>query len=196
MLFLAVSGFLIMIAFAGLSGRINKVRFTDSMRSLESFFESEESKVRNGAIDAPSLSGCAAGSNPGDCVVMGTSIQLTSSSGDVNTRTLVGNRLTPEQLKGSLSDAITASVVQQVSLSRTYTIDWGVIYHGLDVTIGFLRDPRASSILPFYGNPADPASINRTTPELCFRDNVGNSAKIIFGGSGNSQGVELKFEDC
>lgn len=197
MLFLAVSGFLVMIALAGLGGRINRVRFTDAMRSLESFFESEESYVRNGMVDSvvPGTA-CNAGNTVGDCVVLGTQITLTNGSGSIDTQTLVGDRLTIEQQKLDLNSAITESHITPVSSARTYNMDWGLQYFGSGVTIGFLRDPRTSSMLPFNGNPANPTSINANTPDLCFRDNAGNSAKLNFGQTGNTVGVELRFESC
>ncbi|MCE7936476.1 prepilin-type N-terminal cleavage/methylation domain-containing protein [Candidatus Saccharibacteria bacterium CPR2] len=196
MLFLAVSGFLIMIAFAGLSGRINRVRFADSMRNLESFFESEESKVRNGVF-GPIPGDCNGGAVvSGECVLLGRRITFTNVPPDSSIAridNIVGERLrTNSAVPTTINDALNASNLTYSSAS-TYNLDWGVrlINSTGSNMVGYIRDPRASVILPFTG---DPPGISTSTT-LCFSDpDNNNKATITF--SPNAQGVDLRFEDC
>ncbi|NCU40525.1 hypothetical protein EOL73_02080 [Candidatus Saccharibacteria bacterium] len=89
MIFLSISGLLIMIAFMGTSSSISRTRFTDAMRTTQAFMQQQYSDVQNGLnlrTETFSTDSCGVGINvdpgTGDCLIVGKLVTFDPSSGN------------------------------------------------------------------------------------------------------------------
>ncbi len=174
-LFLALSGAFLMIAFMGIQNRTANIQFTDSMRSLHNFLLSEQNKVRNG------VNGSTTG--PGDCDLHGSGLPTGTSGGcvllgrvinfnaaadlsQISIDTLYATKLDTSALAASHSDIekITSANPRKDSSTSNYEIKWGVEfydYKSIDASIGqeidkigWMRSLESNRIIPIVFSSA------------------------------------------
>ena len=169
-LFLALSGLFLTIAFAGIRGRTESVQFTDSMRSLQSFLVSEQNKVLNGVNSSPTApASCSSGSpvdtgTSNNCILVGRVISFGQDVTDLSKVTvsvLYGDKLSPTVIAEE-NDLRLISETEPRSdgvTESTYQISWGTEFdlsHSINIgstaeklnRIGWLRSPGSTRLVP------------------------------------------------
>lgn len=164
-LFLALSGFFLLVAFNGIRQQTAEVQFTDSMRSLQNFVMSERNKVLNG-VNSSQESICdssfATGTNE-ECIVIGRVLKFGRVTTDeVEVDVLYGKRFTADEMSG-ISDLklIEDSIPSPDASNSKFDISWGTVFLpdlSKDIkpppssdqidSIGWLRSPASSRIIP------------------------------------------------
>ncbi|HEX9679100.1 MAG TPA: prepilin-type N-terminal cleavage/methylation domain-containing protein [Candidatus Saccharimonadales bacterium] len=178
MLFLAISGLVLVIGFAGISGRNANVQFTDSIRSLDFFMQKQFNNVLNGVN--VSSDGRSSG---GDQVLLGKYLVFTEGSGGIQVFDLIGDRLSEQEIQTVIDNLpsgqdpdraiLFASSPQAVTASpnETYTLDWGVRFLNASknnpnntAADGFaiVRSPKSGRIF-LVGHDSDNLSFSRLT---------------------------------
>lgn len=213
-LFTALSGLFLIIAFVGLGGRTQNVQFTDSIRSMEAFMQQQISNVRNGV----NLTGDG---DEGAQIVLGTILHFNVGSENVDVYKIRGARLTNPQ--GSARDLIYDSVnglsgSDIVYEQGSYQLEWGVAFRDPAINgssanyVGFLRNPNGTDIvtvvwdLPPATDPLgalnnaqtyQPGSAGYIVPAIgdyCFQSTSGKVADIRVGGGSRLLEIEPTFE--
>jgi len=170
MLFLAISGLMLIVAFTGVRGRNESSQFTDSMRSLQSFIQKTQTDLYNGVnvrtngqnctIDASGNLSAGGSTEPGksDCIMLGRLLEFNSGSGSgsISVHSVVGKYLSYSDLSnvtGGDIDYIVASKPHiYTGLDSSYDIRWGTKFTGAKQagaytkTLAFLRSPAATTI--------------------------------------------------
>lgn len=183
MLFLGISGLLLIGAFAGSSRLIADTRFTDSVRGLESFMQRQYEEVTNGVNPRGRLScdsdGVSTGNQaPGksDCLLLGKVVVFRTNSAAVEVFDVVGNRSESLPLNPNLEDMLIAYEPQIVEESRSvYDIPWGTRFtagrRAADNqqvnAVAFLRSPVSSQIGTYHFSADAPVR-----DELRLRDST------------------------
>ncbi len=212
-LFLALSGLFLLIAFAGIGNRTANIQFSDSMRSLHNFLTSEQSKVRNGvnsSLEVPASCGSpgTAVGTGGECVLLGRVVNFnepvdaSSTESDLIINTLYAEKLSASALAVNSSDIATiagASPRKSSALNR-YDINWGVefdlsssVADGIDGNIdkiGWLRSLESNRIIPivFSSIVRDIDDVNFATSPLVTAGSTVN-ARLCFRDSNNEDRV-------
>lgn len=174
LLFLAITGLLFLIGFWGTGNQVTSVRFTDSMRSLDSFLQQQLSLVATGANPRAagitcntssggtpafgSGSGAATAGEEDDCILLGKFMSFNPDSTQVRTYYVVGKRLPLEDLPGDDAEAIAASEpVLSPQATGDYTIDWQTHFFqpstedasNQSQTMAILRSPSSGKLVSF-----------------------------------------------
>jgi len=210
-LFLALSGLFMLIAFAGIGGRSGRVQFTDSMRSLGNYLQRQYSDTLNGVNARDGAMGCAytssgfiaapAGSDPGQsgCTIMGKAVVFSDTAASADVYVIVGRFLTqtvsssdPDYLDPTLSDLQLIQQAQPVVLrsvlNDVYEIEWQTVFvaAGSDHTaLAFIRSPRSSSIYPITFTP----NWNLAAPPLNVSALSANASYCFLGDNGQDAEV-------
>jgi len=163
-LFLAVSSSLILIAMNSIGSKQNRVQFTDSMRSLESFINNQRSATVNGVNDSPGDCISTGGAGVDECIILGRVIIFQDGTyggdpSDIDYFAVIGDRLTSEQASTCGNNRLRCANprVEDSAVSRNDRIDWGAEFvsgvHRMangdeypSRAFGFLRDPRSSAV--------------------------------------------------
>jgi len=186
-LFLAISGLLIVLLVAGWTVRINTERYRDSVTTLQSFIQQQYNLVYNVENDRSDQLACTGNAEVVDgsslkgqseCVLLGRYITMIASGDD--TRLTVspivgldaplddgdGGKTLPELLV----DPYKAKVVSQdIGLSENELIvPWGAaVVDGQNMTIAILRDPQTGAVHTYsVGTEAPLASILSQQPDI------------------------------
>ncbi len=182
-LFFALSGTFLMIAFVGIRGRTEALQFTDAMRSMQNYIVSEQNKVTNG-VNSSSLSACDGITPTGekeDCLLVGRIITFTDSSAEAKSNVMYGGVPTSYDLAYADSDFDRLKLTKPRADNSTgdYSIDWGVKFNKNNssdingskvVGIGWLRSPGSNRVLPIVINENTQSHIDSDN----FIDDTGN----------------------
>lgn len=154
LLFLALSGLFLLIAFLGVGTRSGQVQFTDSMRSLHSYIVKQQNDVLNGVNTRPDNPDCvidASGAivfqdepltiGQSDCIIIGRVFIFNTGSSTVEVFPVLARALSSattsglRYLKPDLSDlellALNESAPHakdDATLTTSYDIDWGTTF--------------------------------------------------------------------
>lgn len=173
MMFLAVSGLLLVAALAGVSTNINNTRFNDTVRSVTSYLQGQYDEVANGLNDRESNVSCDAsaaintsGSTaPGmtNCVVLGRFIKIEGDS--FTSRYIIGYSTLPfaelpENDVQALSDA--AMVIRVANDTEgpagSFDVPWSIAMSGWrkgatpssqPLGLAIIRSPVSGNIMYF-----------------------------------------------
>lgn len=204
-IFLAITALMLTIALMGTGRTINNARFTDSVRSFESFMQRQFDETLNG-VNSRSVAACNNGqvtpgvSQPGttNCLLLGRYMYFETGSAKVQIRHIVGRDVSSDPSITSDSQAIAAAtprVVQDIATDE-YEIPWVATVHGMKRdsdsvnSIAILRSPRSPAVYVYSFNATQPvnavgdissyiapASASRQT-NICIRSQDGLT---IFG---------------
>jgi len=179
-LFLAVSAVLLGVVIATIGGRQQRAQFTDSMRDLQSYLETQLSDTQNGVNPT---------GNGGDAatLMLGRALAFTPSSSTINVHTVSGNRLSATAEAACISPSSYLSCAfPAVEVSSTYNILWGATFtdgwfKGLSThtrTLAFLRNPRATTIIPVaYAYNATQGAIDRINTAANYNDTAATTQR-------------------
>lgn len=204
MLFLAVSGLMLIVAFTGVRGRNASAQFTDSMRSLQSFIQKTQTDLYNGVnlrsdgqnctIDASGNFSISGSTNRGksNCIMLGRLLEFTPNSSSVSVHSVVGRYLSYDDLSkvsGGDLDYIIASnphIYSAPNLDSNYDIRWGTKFiktnkpnqagaiSFVSKTLAFLRSPAATTT--YNVDFADTTSFASNSPVNVSSSAVGSFA--------------------
>lgn len=178
-LFLAISGLLVVLLMTGWTVRINTERYRDSVVTLQSFLQQQYNLVYNVENDRGNDLACdnqarvqAGSSEKGqtNCVLLGRFITIQASSNDTNITVspVVGLDTAPDDSDAGktlpelfLDPYRVKTVSQNIGLSETeFAIPWGAtVVGGRDMTIAILRDPQ-TGIAHTYSTGSEVALTN------------------------------------
>lgn len=197
-IFLAVSGLLITIALLGTGNVIQRTRFSDSGRSLNSYLQQQYDNILNGVNTRLGQEECNASQvdtnssqAPGmsNCLFLGKLIVFKRNSSTVQTFDIVGTE--PANPNYNLSDnglikTFTPKVVRSVGTDN-FQIPWGSILSGSkrladnkSVTdIAFIRSPRSTHIVSYM-----------------FDDSTLNGGNDLSGMLNDASNMESKTNYC
>ena len=217
-LFLALSGLFLMIAFAGIGGRNQAVQFTDSMRSLHSSLQSENTQLING-VNSDSTPPLGCGDTDTDaCVLLGKVIKFNDGTGTIDTRVLYGDYLDLEDYELGDIELLAQARPRDAEANGSHEIKWGTFFTGVAANdpplagsidrIGLMRSPGSARIIPIVYNSGVSldlqANYNVTSPNtkldgdvntyLCFEGVNGQVAAITFGSEGGNAKIDLEFD--
>lgn len=173
MLFLGITGLLVIGVLAGTSSSINVQRYRDSITSLQSFLQQQFSNVSNVSNDrngnwSCDNNGTITAITPGtvrgqsDCVILGRFITTTNSGHTLSIRNVVGNL--PSGLAAAQNDL--AALMQynigifSPTVNDNYDIEWdtSIVNQGTNVPASFsilmLRSPLSGVIRTFVNSTA------------------------------------------
>ncbi|PLS80864.1 hypothetical protein CYG49_03820, partial [Candidatus Saccharibacteria bacterium] len=118
-IFLAITGLMLSVALVGTGSVIRNVRFTDSIRSFESYVQGQYDETLNGVNPRTGVETCnnsevqlpvsLIGTKPGTsdtCLLLGKYLYLTHDSNEIKTFYVVGTEPTtvPDSVKSNWSD--------------------------------------------------------------------------------------------
>lgn len=147
MLFLALTGLFLLIAFIGVGSRSQQVQFTDSMRSLQSFMQKQQNDILNGVnprLDDPDCTVDPSGAilwsssllvaGQSNCAMLGKMVVFQLNSPQANVHTILGRALSsanpagPNYLDPSQNDIELIDGAQphalDVVLMQPYEMEW------------------------------------------------------------------------
>jgi len=197
MLFLGISGLLVMGVLVGTGTAINMQRYRDSISSLRSFLQQQYSEVSNVSNGGDS-NACNGSTNPrgqSDCVILGKYVTSVDSE-TVTVKTVIGD--IPAGNPGSNDvDALIAYDIRTSSLAgENYEIEWGsTLDHQNGDPMAFsmliLRSPTSGLIRTFIDDQhaisdANIANLLSTAPSA-----LDNDATICLDSNGLFTGTKL-----
>lgn len=180
MLFLSITGLLLLGAFLASGRAVGQVRFTDGVRGLESFMKKQYEDVLSGVNSRSGnlrCSGSAILPGPGtsppgtsSCYLLGKAIVFAAGSSEARTFYVVGSEpviVDPDlSLNASLISYEPATVTAE---SETYSIPWDVYFRAgkrqdsqAVNAIAFLRSPVSSQVGAYLFNTT--ASVTNPVP--------------------------------
>ncbi|RWZ79526.1 MAG: hypothetical protein EOT04_01280 [Candidatus Chaera renei] len=196
-IFLAISGLMLLIAFIGTGVTIQWTRFSDSVRSTESYLQAQYDEILNGINPRNGSQVCSRGSvssgAPGDppgsstCVLMGKAVKFTNGSGILDTYYIVGSEPTgvdlSAQTDASLISLYQPQLVTVAGTTDSYKLPWDATVNSVKRQDGvpanfyaLIRSPLSSNILAYIFT-YDGMS-NNLTPFVSDPTNRGKSANV------------------
>ena len=171
-LFLAITGGLFLIAFAGLQSRNEAVRFSQSVRLLESLLQQQQGYVFNGTVTQQNNLVCGGSS---ECIFLGRALEFQPGSNEVIIHTIAGD-LYADGIGGEQSVTLfDASPYDAGSVTNeTIKLDWGLEFVSGKIDgvagslkdvdsriVGYVRLPNGTEILPigFGANSGNAQSV-------------------------------------
>lgn len=181
-IFLAITALMITIALAGTGNSINAARFTDSMRSFESFMQRQFDETLNGVNTRPATVTCTNGiintsvsSNPGQsnsCLLLGKYVHFIDGGSSVRVYPIVGTD--PGHLDATDGDA--AAIIKakphivQGFNTEEFDIPWEAQVHGSRRSdgksinsIAMIRSPRSANVYSYSFSASNPDTMS---PEI------------------------------
>lgn len=178
MLYLAIVGLVIMIGFNAVGGRTAQVQFTDSMRGLHGYVNSQYNEFINGVMPAdltcsysddnnrtPEIYSTEDAQPDGTCVLLGKAFVFTDAEdGDsriVDTYNLVGRNLisaTEDDNCGADDLRCLDPYVIDLNDPRVYELLWGTEF--------IKGNERNHTVFGNGGNPIEDAEVNGTTDNV------------------------------
>ncbi len=211
-LFLAISGLLLVVAIAAVTANINNSRFNDAIRSTTSYLQGQYSEVVAGASDRDALASCdASGINPNgntplgmtDCVIMGRYIKLQGSTFTV--RYIIGYR--PSLLGISADDTqavvdMNPRVAAETVYQTSYDVPWGIELvntasaSGTYAATGFaiIRSPASGNILYYFAGNVS-SSEPTLDDSIIKKDNLNKDAVLCFDDTSSSRVGRIKIQN-
>lgn len=149
-LFLAVTGLFILIAFQGMASRSENSRLADSIRSLEFFINSEATSIRNGVNSSPGATG-------GDItsVFLGKMYHPVPGQNRIEIYTIKGAKIPTAGREGDPVDQLirdSSPIVDSASPALRYEVEWG-----LTLKQSYTRDISDAHV-GYYGFLLNPAT--------------------------------------
>lgn len=216
MLFLAITGLLVMGVLTGTGNSINTQRYRDSITSLQSFLQQQYSEVSNVSNGSSGTTACYA--NPAvprgqsNCAILGRLITTNSASDGLLVQDVIGQ--IPSGLSIPSDDVSALSQYNATVLSSTdnnYTVEWGgtLVEPGgnnlASFTILILRSPLTGILRTFIDNTTvvnniatfitqvSPSPLTQTE-KVCINSNgifAGNKMAVVVNANSTSgSGVE------
>jgi len=210
-IFIAISGLLLLVAFAGVSNLTNRTRFTDTMNGLQSFLQRQYGEIVSGTNIRSDNQGCAAmpstktGESNDTCLYMGRMIRFSEGSTDILTYDVVSQA---KASGTSLTDQYMAMKPITINEQRS-TLGWGSIFKSGRTTLApqrsintlvFIRSPESARIITYLFDsstmslydslPAKSALSNPAVSQasLCIADTPSSGSPIaairLTGGTG------------
>jgi type II secretory pathway pseudopilin PulG len=216
-IFLALTSMLFLIAFFGTGVFVQQSRFSDGMRRLESYLQSQYEEVVSGVNPRDSTVTCASGtsnvvpgaSSPGttSCVLLGKLIVFTGGSDTVESYYVVGMNSQAYLTTDPVTTIITSLAPRAADNTNVSTFEspWGIRFvqgkrassGGPMNAIAFLRSPVSSQVVTYvYNHPSVSAPLapfissslaTNTTANFCFVS-ADNANKVAAVQLGNGQG--------
>lgn len=202
MLFLAITGLLIMGVLIGTGNSINTQRYRDSVTSLQAFLQQQYSEVSNVSNDNAGSAKCysdnAVPRGQSNCVILGRLITTNANSSGLIFEDVIG------QIPSGLptpSDDVSALAQYNItvlpSATNTYSVEWGGVLvnpgsnnQAAVFSILILRSPLSGIIRTFIDNTAVvnnlPQFVKRTNPSPLLQ-----SEKVCINSSGLFAGGEM-----
>lgn len=212
--FLAISSLMVVTAMTMISGRTQEVQFTDSIRSVESFFESKISQIRSGSVTLPNencrWNGTDYTSNPSDgsCIFLGYMFRFSGpDSTSIDTYQMFGARIDTDATTLCSTPEEPLSCVRPITIPDrpvdTFEIPWSIQAVqsrkiNVDVPIfGYLRDPNGTDLIPVGIIAGNESRIN--DPSLYLVDSsrsyVGDEYSVKVCLTDGSRRASLKLGD-
>ncbi len=173
-LFLALTGLIMLIAINGVNARQRQTQFADAMRTLEDYLQGEYTAVVNGVnLSQPGDYLCAAAGGgtrasasglEDKCVFLGKIIEFQDNSKIIKSHIITANRLWGDDLTSGKSDwELIEESMPRVSRTDTYEIAWGAHYKHLThnteggvnndgkdtIFVGILKSPLTGQVKNF-----------------------------------------------
>jgi Tfp pilus assembly protein FimT len=216
-IFVGLTAMLFLIALFGTGAFVSQSRFSDGMRRLESYLQSQYEEVVSGVNPRDSSVTCVGGannvisgaSNPGstNCILLGKMIYFSPNSDTVESYYVVGSNTQNYLITDPVTTIITSLSPRAVDGYNVSTFEspWGIEFvqakrasGGPSPTaIAFLRSPVSSQVVTYiYRQPSVTAPLSpfissaqatNTTANFCFQS-ADNTAKIAAVQLGNGQG--------
>ena len=174
MLFLGITGLLIMGVLVGAGTSINVQRYRDSVSSLQSTLQKQFSEVSNVSNSGVGDPGCGGLRGQSDCVILGRFIKATDSK-TLSIQSIVGTIPALPIASTNDVDVLKAyNIKVSAANSDTYNIEWGASIasqiapsgvHPIVFSMLILRSPISGTIRTFVSD-------NTTTPVL--EDDIAN----------------------
>jgi type II secretory pathway pseudopilin PulG len=199
LLFIAISGLMIAVAMNSIGSSQQNVQFTDSMRSLQSFIETQVSAAANGVNDRPVDAACGVVGS-GDCVMLGRVLMMEKGSSSIRYQTLLGKRLTSDNeadivASGSSSGYLFFSEPELEGSVRDYDLVWGSVFIGgshknttggdnYSQVFAVVRNPRSSAVstMTYGGTDGDTLGEVAAYVEADSTYNLSAAAPIVSSG--------------
>lgn len=215
LMFIAISGLLLLGAMASINGSINSSRFNDAVNSTTSYIQTQYSEVASGRNSRNSNVNCANGVvTPGgtstagmtDCVILGRLVEFGIGGATINSRYIVGQD-DAVAVAGDTAAVVAANpVAPSASTDGVFNVPWSTQINkmtqgGVDVRyLAIIRSPVSERVL-FYSFNASPglttltnqhitdANLNQTV-NICLLDNGGLTARTGYVRIGTGQGQD------
>lgn len=224
MLFLSITGLLLIGAFLASGSAVGQIRFTDGVRGLESFMKRQYEEVLSGVNSRPNNIRCSGSatssgtSSPGtsNCYLLGKAIVFTAGSSEARTFYVVGSEPTIVDPDDSLDESLKSYAPATVTTeSEAFSIPWDVYFRAgkrqdsqAINAIAFLRSPISSQVGVYLfntsasiTNPEPLSSVitvnaSDTTGAFCVdgRDQVSQKAAIEFTRGQGSAALRALFD--
>lgn len=169
-IFVAISGLLLAVALLGTGSTIRSVRFSDSVRSLQSYFQTQYDQIINGVNPRTGQEACQnsqvnsstpSGQAPGtsNCLLLGKYLHLAPGSDTVQSYYVVGSE--PSSVPIDATDeqliALYNPHIVTVPEEDTYSIPWGATISDTKRLgdsrqisgYALLRSPRSNKIVSY-----------------------------------------------
>ncbi|MDX1765794.1 MAG: prepilin-type N-terminal cleavage/methylation domain-containing protein [Candidatus Saccharimonadales bacterium] len=183
-LFLAITGLVLVIGFAGIGGRSAAVQHTDSIRSLDAFLQSQLNEVFNG------VNRFGSGESETD-VLLGKFI-LFPDDETVDVVSMTGTRLSEEDILDRKDETYPDRWLVYDSSPRSvgatsYKLDWGTKFHSANVGannltangVAIMRSPNSTRIFPIAWDFAAGLESNIDNKNLYEPDTSGGFGYLL-----------------
>jgi len=209
MLFLGITGLLVMGVLIGTGTSINAQRYRDSVSSFQSILQQQYSDVSNvgndrdnkwtcdrgSHITQQTLSGVARGQS--DCVILGRFITTTSSN-ELSIKTVVGYIPSNSTIESNDVDELRQYNINVSPVTNeTYDIEWGasLVRPGTNTAMVFsmlvLRSPSSGTIRTFIDSNSNAVVADNDVAKLVTQPALMQSAKVcVVDSSGLFSGVK------
>ena len=215
MLFLGITGLLIMGVLVGAGTSINIQRYHDSVTSLQSVLQRQFSEVSNVSRDSADTSLCGGGlRGQSDCVILGRFV-TTINDQKLSIKSVIGTIPNPPTASTDDVDVLKDYKVQVSDVnSETYDVEWGasLVRPGGNTSMAFsmliLRSPTSGVVRTFINPNAsiddskvqdliDPLALTQPA-KVCVDSNGlftgGKSAVIVMANTSSASGIETQGE--
>jgi len=196
MLFLAITGLLVMGVLVGTGTSINIQRYRDSVTSLQSFLQLQYSNVANVSNDTSAKTCGGSDSTPrgqSDCVILGKYITINGNGTTIQTNDVIGD---DHPSSANASDDLSALKNSSIRISdldsETYELEWGssVGYKAGDSApyILILRSPSSGIIRTFI------STIPPVSNDISSILNYNQPAQLCVGSNGLFTGTTMEVK--
>lgn len=216
-IFLAITSLMLLIAFAGTGVALRNIRFTDSTRSVQGYFQKQYDDILNGVNARDSSFACKKGViDPSDsnnagassCLLLGKLLDIQPGSSTLTAYHVIGTDAVSDP--DSPVQAYNPSIV--ASSADTYTIPWLATVQGTKRADGkainsvlFVRSPSTGevSLYTFYrsAGATDIKSYvipvnTKKSANICLQnaDGLGGLAMIVLSGASGQDAISLQHD--
>lgn len=196
MLFLGITGLLVMGVLVGTGTSINVQRYRDSVTSLKSYLQQQYSKTANVSNDSLSNSCNGVSGQPrgqSNCVILGKLI-TTNNGSELSTRSVIGTIPTGSLETDDLEALKRYNITFSPQTGENYTIDWGSSLNktngsDIDFSVLILRSPSSGIIRTFIKNAR--VLSNEDLKGMLNTSDLSNDVKVCVNSNGLFTGAKL-----